>query len=192
MFKLLHGKLFDLKAFGQNSSPVHFKCSLAFMLQRGYWDLGTLCTCPFSNPLTHVPDRGQIESPAISIETWLHRINNTSILRATMDALEHKKSVVRTLMHRANCIVSDEKEREKEIDHIKVAFTMNDYPAWMLVKENGERKKNLGKIQGHDEAFSTSGKWRIPVKILYICGLSEQVQWLYKNSNVHPYVLQAF
>ena len=26
MFKLLHGKLFSLKAFGWNSSPVHLEC----------------------------------------------------------------------------------------------------------------------------------------------------------------------
>ena len=45
-------------------------------------------------------------------------------------------------MHRVNCtcVVSDEKEKEEEeIEHVKAALTMNDYPAWMLVKENGER-----------------------------------------------------
>ena len=78
---------------------------------------------------------------------------------------ERKKRVVRTLLHQAKGIVSNEKEREEEIDHIKAALTKNDYPAWMLVKENGERKKNLGEIQGRDEAISTSGKRRIPVKI---------------------------
>ena len=61
----------------------------------------------------------------------------------------------------------------------------------MLVKENGERKKNLGEAQGRDEAFSTSGKRNIPVKILYICGPlradSAAVQELQ-----HPCVLQAF
>ena len=57
----------------------------------------------------------------------------------------------------------------------------------MLVKENGERKKNLGEAQGRDEAFSTSGKRNIPVKILYICGPSEQVQRLYKNYNIPAY-----
>ena len=102
-------------------------------------------------------------------------------------ALEHEKSVVRTLMYRANCIVSDEKEREEEIDHIKAALTMNDYPAWMLVKENGERKKNLRETQGRDEAFSTSEKGRIPLKIPYIRGLSEQVRRLYKNYNIPSY-----
>ena len=90
-------------------------------------------------------------------------------------------------MHRANCIVSNEKEKEEEIDHNMAALTMNDYPAWMLVKENGERKKNLGETQGRDEAFSTSGKRRIPVKIPYIRGLSEQVRRLYKNCNIPAY-----
>ena len=70
MFKLLHEKLFSLKAFGRNSIPVHLKCSLALMLQRGYWDLGTLCTCPFFNLLTHndMPDGGQIEAPSSQVE----------------------------------------------------------------------------------------------------------------------------
>ena len=60
-------------------------------------------------------------------------------------------------MHRANCIVSDEKQKEEEIDHIKAALTLNDYPAWMLVKENGEKKKSLGGTQGRDEVFSRAG-----------------------------------
>ena len=51
-------------------------------------------------------------------------------------------------MYRANCIVSDKKEREEEIEHVKAALTMNDYPAWMLVKENGERKKIFGRDPG--------------------------------------------
>ena len=104
----------------------------------------------------------------------------------THTALEHKKSV-RTLMQRTNCIVSDEKEKEEEIDHIKSALTMNDNPAWMLVKEKGERKKKLGETQGRDEAFSTLGKRRIPVRIPYIRGLSEQVRRLYKKYNIPAY-----
>ena len=107
-------------------------------------------------------------------------------------ALEHsKKSVVRILMHRANYIVSDE-ERGEEIEHVKAALKMNDYPAWMLVKKNGERKKNLGETQGRDEAILTSGKRRIPVKIPYIHGLSEQVRRLYRNYNIPTYSDKPF
>ena len=68
-----------------------------------------------------------------------------------------------------------------------LALTMNDYPAWMLVKENGKGKKNLGESEGRDEIFSISGKRRIPVKIPYIRGLSEQVRRLYKNYNIPAY-----
>ena len=88
----------------------------------------------------------------------------------------------------ANCIVSDEKEREQEIDHIKAALTMNNYPAWMLLKENGKRKKNLGETQGRDEAILTLGKRRIPVKISYIRGLSAQIRKLHKNYNIPTYM----
>ena len=57
----------------------------------------------------------------------------------------------------------------------------------MLVKEKGERKKKLGETQGRDEAFSTLGKRRIPVRIPYIRGLSEQVRRLYKKYNIPAY-----
>ena len=60
-------------------------------------------------------------------------------------------------------------------------------PGCWYVKENGERRKNLGDTQRRDEAFSTSGKRRIPIKILYIRGLPEQVQRLYKNFNIPAY-----
>ena len=88
--------------------------------------------------------------------------------------------IVGALMHRANYIVSDEKEKEEENDKIKAALTMNDYPAWML-----------GETKGRDEVTLTSGKRRFPVKTPYIRGLSEQdwicnISTFYKPFNTLP------
>ena len=46
--------------------------------------------------------------------------------------LEHKRGVVRTLAHRAESIVSDPKDREGEIDHVRTALRYNGYPSWLL------------------------------------------------------------
>ena len=81
--------------------------------------------------------------------------------------------IVGALMHRANYIVSDEKEKEEENDQIKAALTMNDYPAWML-----------GETKGRDEVNLTSGKRRFPVKIPRPVRTGLDLQ--------HLHVLQAF
>ncbi|XP_068704687.1 uncharacterized protein [Montipora foliosa] len=46
--------------------------------------------------------------------------------------LEHKTGVVRTLAHRAESIVSDTKDRDGEIDHVRTALSYNGYPSWLL------------------------------------------------------------
>ena len=42
--------------------------------------------------------------------------------------LEHKRGVVRTLMHRVDTIVSDSEDQAKENEHIKEALSFNGYP----------------------------------------------------------------
>ena len=48
-------------------------------------------------------------------------------------SLEHKRGFVRTLMNRADRLVSDETELGKETEHIRKALQVNSYPDWMLV-----------------------------------------------------------
>ena len=46
--------------------------------------------------------------------------------------LEHRKGDVRTLMNRADRLVSEKTELEKEKDHIRKALKVNGYLDWML------------------------------------------------------------
>ena len=56
--------------------------------------------------------------------------------------LEHKRSVVRTLTHRARSIVSDLGERNEELDHVRRALGYNGYPDWLLADTRDDVKEN--------------------------------------------------
>ena len=57
--------------------------------------------------------------------------------------LEHKRSEVRTLTHRARSIVSDLRERNEEFDHVRTALGYIGYPDWMLAETREEVKENI-------------------------------------------------
>ena len=46
--------------------------------------------------------------------------------------LEHKRGVVNTLMNRADTVVSDGPDREKEKEHVRKALKVNGYPDWVF------------------------------------------------------------
>ena len=46
--------------------------------------------------------------------------------------LQHKRSVVRTLIHRANNAITNETDKKEEIKYIKDIISANDYKKWMI------------------------------------------------------------
>ena len=46
--------------------------------------------------------------------------------------LEHTRWVVKTLMHRVDNIVSDERDKVEEKSHVKQVLIMNVYPEWLI------------------------------------------------------------
>ena len=89
--------------------------------------------------------------------------------------LEHKLGVVRTLTHRARSIVSDLRERNDELDHVRTALGYNGYPDWMLA-ETREEVKEIRREEELTSGAKREERKKRPVIIPYIRGFSEELK----------------
>ena len=93
--------------------------------------------------------------------------------------LEHKISVVRTLMHRAETTVTEPTDLAVEKDHIKSALKNCGYQDWVF--SNSSRKAEA------TPAVNPSGppQRRIFSTLPYIQGISDKIRRAYKKAGVH-------
>ena len=90
---------------------------------------------------------------------------------------------VRTLMHRADCVVSDPLECENEKRHLGKVLKMNGYPENVLSSKKLSRDESTSsKDNAHVEQKRTP-----PVVIPYVKGVSEHIRRV-----LHRYNVQAF
>ena len=83
--------------------------------------------------------------------------------------MEHKQSVVRSLIDRANALCSTTKNRQDEIKHVKDTLKLNSYPNTTLIKKPSNRTEQQFK-----------GFAIIP----YYPGLTEKIRRCLSNHNV--------
>jgi hypothetical protein len=95
--------------------------------------------------------------------------------------VEHKRGVVRTLYHRAECVVSREADLQQEMEYIQDMLKVNGYPEWIL-KGRSTSHENNPKPSG-----SQPHKKRQPVVIPYIKGVSEQLRRVFKEYEIVTY-----
>ena len=94
--------------------------------------------------------------------------------------LEHKRSVVRTLIQRANTIPSNEQGKKAETTHVKRALAANEYKSWIFKMPEKDKRE----IQPP----STTPRNKVtPVALPYIHGLSENLRRIFKNHNIPSY-----
>jgi len=98
--------------------------------------------------------------------------------------LEHKRSVVRTLLHRAKTVVTTPEDQHSEQSHVKKALKANGYPPWALTIPNKPlptpNQENLNKNLLED------GRRRA-IGIPYVKGLSEHLQRVFKKHRTQVY-----
>ena len=147
----------------------------------------------------------------ISMEVFRKDIHTDQYLSFSSNhLLEHKKGVVRTLMNRANILVSEETELEMEKKHIRKALKVNGYPDWMLADfpmsdylDPGQ-EENEDVREGEDEDKEVEqrmpattiapegpqvprGKKKYPVVLPYVRGISEKLRRVFRSFHIPAY-----
>ena len=97
-------------------------------------------TLPFLDTVSVIQPDGTITTRVFHKETHTDQYLNFQ----SNSPLEHKRGVVKTLMHRANTIVMDEKVGIEEKEYVKQALWLKYYPEWLLQEsDQGPKTSNF-------------------------------------------------
>jgi hypothetical protein len=94
--------------------------------------------------------------------------------------LSHKLSVIRTLQHRANTIISLPSEIEEEHKSVKRALGTNGYPSWAFLKVDQLSRQ----VRPQRDTNQTKGQGT-QVLIPYVRGVSERLRKAFKRQGVN-------
>ncbi len=95
--------------------------------------------------------------------------------------VQRSVSVIRTLLGRADQVVSEEQDKKEEKEHVKKVLKCNGYKNWaMKIPSKKEAKKDLNVTQKERKHTSSVG-------ITYMQGISEQLQRIFKKHGVSTY-----
>ena len=130
----------------------------------------------FLDVMIHVLEDGGTKTTVYRKETHTDQYLNFD----SNHHLEHKRSVVRTLLHRAEKIIKDPIDRKKEIDHIKSALEANEYKPWMI-----EIPKK--KIKDSTTTTTVNRDKRMSIALPYVKGISEPLARTFRKYGITSY-----
>ena len=126
------------------------------------WKDGTI---PFLDTLVRME-----ENRSLSVKVYRKPTHTDQYLFDSSHPLEHKTSVVRTLHHRAEMVVTGVQKREEERDHISDTLAKCGHPQWALISA-GPTVKPLDP-EPRKEEDRAKGFVTIP----YVKGESEKIR----------------
>ncbi|XP_072048792.1 uncharacterized protein [Amphiura filiformis] len=131
---------------------------------------------PFLDTCIHVEDDGSTKVTIYRKPTHTDQYLNFD----SNHHLEHKRSVVRTLMDRVDKLATTEEDKQQETSHVKSALKANGYKSWMFKTPKPKKKKDRKETTGQYER-------KINVPLPYIKGLSEKLSYIFRDHGVNAY-----
>ena len=133
---------------------------------------------PFLDSLARQEDDGHISTKVYRKPTHTDQYLNWN----SNHHLDHKRSVVRTLMRRADKIVTSPDDKKAEIEHVTKALAANGYQKWALKLPPPKKQREPVET----EAPSTAQKQQ-SIALPYVQGTSEKLRRIFQQHGVSAY-----
>ena len=131
---------------------------------------------PFLDSCTTLNDDGSLDLSVYRKPTHTNQYLNFD----SNHHLQHKRSVVRTLTNRVNCMVVKPEQKDAEIRHVKSVLKANGNNEWAFKIPPPKNKPDTSRDTTRDQARSSVDK-------PYIRGTSEKLARISKNHGVGAY-----
>ena len=119
----------------------------------------------FLDTLLHRQDDGSVKTTVYRKPTHTDQYLNFS----SNHPLQHKRSVIQTLLHRADVLVTDGEDQDKEREHVRQALKVNGYPAWMFDSPSLPQRVDPAQRE------------KVGVSIPYVKGVSERLARVFRQ-----------
>ena len=96
--------------------------------------------------------------------------------------LEHKLSVIRTLFHRADTVVTNSADKDHEINHVKSALKRCGYTDWSFKRACATKEHKT--VQSNASQTADNSTRKTFVVAPYVEGVSERLQRVFKSYGV--------
>ena len=136
---------------------------------------------PCLDALFHRKSDGTLKSTVYRKKTHTDQYLNF----ASHHPLHQKQGVVRTLIDRAETLISDPTDKAAEIDHVSDALHRCGYPKKIISDVIRSRKLPSSKNNNINKKKSDHQQRRYMAVVPYVRGLSEKVQRIFKRHGVH-------
>ncbi|CAH1242829.1 HMCN1 [Branchiostoma lanceolatum] len=132
-------------------------------------------TLPFLDTLTTIQDDGSLRLSIYRKPTHTDQYLNFR----SNHPLEHKLGVVKTLLHRADTIITDPHDRETEKQHIKQALKDCGYPKWAIDKATAPKPP-----QQNNRNPGTKERDKGRITLPYIKTVSEPLRRIFASHGI--------